>query len=1009
VASVTDLDDVDPARGARVERAVEAALRGDVAKVLGALAEMSSAEREAFGPDIRRVVEESADASRARAPRTTRTTGTTGAPGSAAAPGSAGTAGTTGPRLSDTPIPPETAARPPASGTSATSAGLPRSRDRRAQRVVVPGAGRHVRVSRAAVEHGHRERGDRVPAVRPPADLRDAADLPDALAARGVGGVGGVGEAADAVAAVAWSALFSGPARLGWVFQDRTVHRRDFDEPRPAWDTSPPVVRRQPLAVERWSAPYPAVRWCGVLVGRVADRAWPLVVRRVCHGPVPEVLDAERGITAQRVRVTERYGRRLAFSLVVSVAVAALDLLARLIAGFAGTPVGSWTAALAGTPSLAVPCGVAWLAGVAWRRRTVLRYWDRSFQAHIRDVDAWRLRHLLHGEAEQRRLARLSDWASIPIEPWARRLDIVGGQPDGWTALLTVAGSSLLAAGENVTVLDLSGLLVGAELVRGARRAGHRARFVLLPHEQADIDLLAGLSTRQIVSLFAEARHGGSGRPDRGRRAVDEMILRRVCGVLGPRVGMARVAAGLRILAGRDDEHGVLTAAERAAFDGDLFSATERQQLATGLVQLAAMAEPLAAMGTGDAGRFTGALRVVAMSSEWSSASDDFLGDLLVGWLAQQAARAATYRSTFIVVGADRLAHRHVRKLIERCRRVRLLLHFQELSEGVAALLGSGPVGFMRLGNQRQADRAADLIGRADRFVLSQLSRAEGGTMTIAGPMPGPGRRHASGRVAWSARTAGWNQADTEAWSRSRVWGRTVAASSSTHWSDIRTVSRVRAHQVEPATLQALPELALLLLSKGEDGRRHDLIPIELDPEIAALGVGLIEPARPDPYQRTEEPASSPIEPDAEPPAEASAESPAEAPEDAPEPAAEAFEQHAVAVSRLPYAGDQANAPTLTPRMVPETLTPPSTRRHETSASESAAVPPTSSDDPGGADALPDVEEPDIEEPDVEESDTVEPDSEETDAPSDLDDLNEIPSDVLAPLWRYDPRNPPPR
>ena len=49
---MSSLDQEDPARALRVERAIDAAKRGDQATAVGILAGMSAAERDAYGPLI---------------------------------------------------------------------------------------------------------------------------------------------------------------------------------------------------------------------------------------------------------------------------------------------------------------------------------------------------------------------------------------------------------------------------------------------------------------------------------------------------------------------------------------------------------------------------------------------------------------------------------------------------------------------------------------------------------------------------------------------------------------------------------------------------------------------------------------------------------------------------------------------------------------------------------------------------------------------------------------------
>ena len=77
------------------------------------------------------------------------------------------------------------------------------------------------------------------------------------------------------------------------------------------------------------------------------------------------------------------------------------------------------------------------------------------------------------GEWQARRLAFESQkrWYAVPLPAGIDRVDVAGGTLPGWSALLTMIAAHQLAVGGEVTVLDLSGGAVAADLLRaGARR-----------------------------------------------------------------------------------------------------------------------------------------------------------------------------------------------------------------------------------------------------------------------------------------------------------------------------------------------------------------------------------------------------------------------------------------------------------------------------------------------------------------------------------------------------------
>jgi hypothetical protein len=676
-------------------------------------------------------------------------------------------------------------------------------------------------------------------------------------------------ESADARQPVVWSALFHPPERVGWEFRDRNAHRRRFDAPCPEWVGLGRARNSDHSAVQRWLGGLRYGSWLATVYGAAADLVWPAVVKWVFGGPRPRVIDLETGRTVQQERVEGEFGRRVALVLPVGGAVFAVYLSWRLTAALRHLPIGSPIEALAASMIVAALAGAMWIGLVVAHRRAVRRYWQRSYQVYrATQLEPWRAAGAQYERDEHRRLAGISDWASAQVTPGFRRVDVVGGNLFGWEALLTVAGSSILAQGGSLTVLDLTGDLVAGELVRGARALGREVGFALLPTELADVDLLSGLDVAQVVNLFVEARHGGPGQPERGTRAVDERILTAVCEVLAPGgLSMGRIAAGLRVLMDAPATDEVLTDKERATLAAETFSDEYRRQTFGNVKDLEAMAHPLSAMGTVHAGPLQGQLRVVAMSSVWTSAQDDFLADLLVGWVARQVAEDPRSVPTLILAGAGRLALRHIHRLSDLCDRrgVRLVTMFRHWDQAADEVVGAGPVAFMRLGNHQQAKRAAEFIGLEYRFELSQLSKSLGGQETHStadseSTTEGTGGSHTtgtgrsdsesrgnSGRPSWwrwntdtsrswnRSRSKSWNTSDTTSWNRSRTWGRTVTESSGTNWSNSEARQRVHEYRVEPEVIKNLPDYALLLVEPTGDGKPRQIRAVEVNPEIALL------------------------------------------------------------------------------------------------------------------------------------------------------------------------------
>lgn len=658
----------------------------------------------------------------------------------------------------------------------------------------------------------------------------------------------------DDVGSVAWPVLFRGPERVGWRFSDRTAQRQAFGEKRPVWDGEP----MRPAGTVVPAALLPLA--CGFL-----------------GGVTPQVLDDSDSLHRQLERVQlDARGRsddarlisRVTFALIL-VGGVLWWLVASVYAWFHHGSASSfwitmlWAAGLAVLTAVVV--GKAWLGLVRWLTSVVSSSWRLSYQRHEQQAREWDARREQFENNETSRLASISDWITARLPRSVTRVSVVGDNTYGCEALLTVMCASILASGGSTTVLDLTGDIVVGELVEGAREAGYRVAFRLLPTELADVDLLAGMADKQVVQLLVEARHGGQEKADLGVRGVDEGLLTTTIAVLSPGgLSMGRIAAALRVAMharARDTDETLLSLAERSALRR-AFSDEYRRQVLANLRDLEAMANPLSAMGTGDVSPLEGQLRVLSMSSEWTSAKTDFLSDLLVGWAAQQVIDNPLAVPTLVVTAADRLAARHLDRLSDLCERrgVRLVAMFRKFEETTARMTGRGEIAFMRLNDPQQATRAADYIGREYKFTVSQTCTTVGGqdTHSIAnnvsytdssGETRGRGTNHSRTRgdnsgASWNSkvpktsntsRTKGWSESDTRSWNRTRSWGTTVSDATTKSWSDSETRQRVHEHRVDPEVIKNLPDYAMLLVESTSDGSPKSIRLVELNPEIAML------------------------------------------------------------------------------------------------------------------------------------------------------------------------------
>ncbi len=82
-------------------------------------------------------------------------------------------------------------------------------------------------------------------------------------------------------------------------------------------------------------------------------------------------------------------------------------------------------------------------------------------------------------------------WYAVYAPSGIYRADVAGGTLAGWSALLTTAGAHRLAAGGQVTVLDLAGGSVALDLIAVARSSGVEPLVLMLPGDPVRINPVA--------------------------------------------------------------------------------------------------------------------------------------------------------------------------------------------------------------------------------------------------------------------------------------------------------------------------------------------------------------------------------------------------------------------------------------------------------------------------------------------------------------------------------------
>jgi hypothetical protein len=362
-------------------------------------------------------------------------------------------------------------------------------------------------------------------------------------------------------------------------------------------------------------------------------------------------------------------------------------------------------------------------------------------------------------------------WYAICLPADIDRVDVAGGTLSGWSAMLTMIGATRLAAGGEVTVLDLSEGAVARDLVGFARASGITPLVWVLPEDLPRLDLGTGLHGEALADVLSLAVSACDEQGSARDLAYDNAILERVIEVLGG--GAPGGGAGSGVTAGGVLGGGVpgggltvaqvtvaqVTAALRAlAQVGD-----PRLDAASGLITMEQIDRLTTMFGRGAADRVVverawalesqlrrlesigsdlvplppSTLRVISVDRRAGAAGNKVLGTYAVTALTHMLRQAPTrqpWQHTLFVPGAERLRADVLDRLADACEAAKtgLILAHRSLPPHVRERLGRGnaAVAFMRLGNAEDAKAASEQIGTEHRFLLSQLTETVGTSVT---------------------------------------------------------------------------------------------------------------------------------------------------------------------------------------------------------------------------------------------------------------------------------------
>ncbi|MFG1606084.1 hypothetical protein [Actinoplanes sp. NPDC049265] len=601
--------------------------------------------------------------------------------------------------------------------------------------------------------------------------------------------------------------------RVGWTFHDRRRHFRDFPEARPDRAGEPPPITVD-VRAER---------------GRLA-RAITAVI--LVGAGFTAVFAGSAGL-AGRSSMPELQGRMRLLAVVLAlVTVGGVVIAVRRYRGAVNRPA---------TERL------------------------RAEKRHEQAVAGYERRREKFEERERRELSHVPEWSAVSIAGKSRFLDVVGGNVWGWEALLTVYGGSLLGQDHALVVLDLSGQAACRELVRLAAAADVSREVQLLRPDATDTDLLAGLSTDELIKVLVEsinapALFGTPSREESARRAatrdersLDSRILRAIAGELGPDITVERLWAGVRRLL-TEPTTDLLSDEERLRLSEHLFGSEYYALIKPRLPRLEAALEPLRHLRPrATPGNST--LTCFAMPTDDVGTDTDLLPHLVVQWLTRRIVTTVPPATpgndapfTVILVGADDITPPHLRELADQCERrgIRLVTISRTMGGSLRQGLGRGLKAFMRLGTD--ADDAASYIGHGHKFVLSQQSTTVSGEKshahgTSTGHDEAQGRNSGQGQSGdyhdILALSRNWSADESRTWNVSRTWGSTRQETSSIGRSEGTATNRVYELMIEPSLLRGLPDYGMVLV---EHGAEPIITAVDCNPDLATIPAVSMEP-----------------------------------------------------------------------------------------------------------------------------------------------------------------------
>jgi len=497
---------------------------------------------------------------------------------------------------------------------------------------------------------------------------------------------------------------------------------------------------------------------------------------------------------------------------------------------------------------------------------------------HARRFRAW--------QGRQRAFREQALWYPVSVPAETDRVDVVGGTTAGWSALLTMIAMPRLAAGDEITIIDLSEGAIAGDLARLAPGLRAAPLVWVLPDDLPRLDLGVGLPAAAMADILAACVSAGlaAGSHD---PAPDHALLGKLLEVLGDGARICQVTAALRALAQvgdlrEDVRRGLLTAGQLERITGLFGRGAADRMIIERAWALEARLRVLDRLGSDPAPLPRSRLRVVAADPGGGAFGNAVLAayvTVTLTHLLRHAGPGRPWRHTICVAGAQQLPGELIDRLAGACEATRagLVLAYRSIPPPVAQRLGRGnaALAVMRLGNAEDAKAASEQIGSQHRFVLSQFTDTVGASVadTIGDSYTSTvgtarsvsvaesrsqttgrsrGRGHSSAGAALFAARTGSGSAETsqsqgisdsdsltDGINASTSWGITTSRAIGLNSALGQTVLRSREFLVEPDELQRLPASAVIV-SYASGAQRHVVL-ADANPAIYTLPTATVQ------------------------------------------------------------------------------------------------------------------------------------------------------------------------